>query len=51
MSIRTGTVIYFNADKWYGFVTPDEGGADVLVFATKCPDLVDGLRQGQRVRN
>jgi 'Cold-shock' DNA-binding domain len=45
MPTRIGTVIYFNADKGYGFITPDEGGADVFVHV-KCLDHVDELRQG-----
>jgi CspA family cold shock protein len=51
MSSSIGTVIHFNPDKGYGFITPDGGGAgDLFVHINNCADHIDELRQGQRVR-
>lgn len=38
-----GTVIFFNAPKGWGFLSPSNGGADVFVHHTKI--VMDGYRK------
>jgi len=46
----TGTVQWFNANKGFGFITPDDGGKDVFVHISvvKVAGL-SGLNDGQQV--
>ncbi len=47
--MATGTIMWFNASKHYGFIAPDTGGQDVFLHvsaleAAKLSSLVDGAR-------
>ena len=48
--MATGTVKWFNADKGYGFITPDEGGKDLFVhFSAIQGSGYRELHEGQHV--
>ncbi|MCC5827389.1 MULTISPECIES: cold-shock protein [Alkalimonas] len=50
MSKSTGIVKWFNADKGFGFITPDNGGADAFVhYRAIMSDGYKTLTEGQRV--
>ncbi|ADN75831.1 cold-shock DNA-binding protein family [Ferrimonas balearica DSM 9799] len=50
MSKATGTVKWFNEDKGFGFITQDNGGADVFVhFRAIQGDGFKTLAEGQQV--
>ena len=46
----TGTVKWYNDQKGYGFIQPDNGGKDVFVHATALERAgMRGLAEGQKV--
>jgi CspA family cold shock protein len=49
--MATGTVKWFNADKGFGFIEQDGGGADVFVhFSAIASSGYRSLEEGQKVQ-
>lgn len=49
MTKSTGTIKFFNAQKGFGFITPDNGGKDLFVHASNVKGDAKALREGQKV--
>ena len=49
--MSTGTVKWFNAQKGYGFIQPDDGSKDVFVHISAVERAgLGGLNEGQKIR-
>jgi len=48
--MNKGTVKWFNAQKGFGFIQPDQGGADIFVHISAVERSgLNGLNEGQKV--
>ena len=48
--MTTGTVKWFNAQKGFGFIQPDDGGKDAFVHISAVERAgLNGLNEGQKV--
>jgi len=49
MTKQQGTIKFFNSQKGFGFITPDQGGKDLFVHANNVNGDPKSLREGQKV--
>ena len=50
INVAIGTVKFFNTQKGYGFITPDDGGRDIFVHITAVESSGLGtLSEGQKI--
>ncbi len=48
--MATGTIKWYNSQKGYGFIAPENGGKDVFVHASALQDAgIRSLEDGQQV--
>jgi cold shock protein len=47
--MATGSVKWFNATKGFGFITPDEGGADLFAHVSQIQSAIKDLAENQKV--
>ena len=48
--MQTGTVKWFNSQKGFGFIQPDDGGSDVFVHISAVERAgMYGLNEGQKI--
>lgn len=49
MSKSKGTVKFFNSQKGFGFITPDQGGSELFVHVSNLEGGIQSLSEGQKV--
>lgn len=49
MARSTGTVKFFNLQKGFGFITPDNGGKELFIHISNIQGDAKSVREGQKV--